>query len=303
MNAFTMNDVVVKYGRKVALNGCSLEVPAGRLVALVGANGAGKTTLLNCIGGLEWPFSGNISVLNNLEIGSLEARSRIAFVAQDSPLYRSLTIDQMVYLAANLNEAFDRDLAYSRFRELELVGKVKIKNLSLGQQAQVSLSIALGRHPDLLILDEPLARLDPIARNRFMKIVLEAALEEGVSVVFSSHAIAELEPVADYLILLKNGQVSVAEDIDTFAKRHRILNGPTHLIDSLPRDLKVLDVRSAGRHSQVLVQFDSAVQLMTPEWESDDAQLEELILSYLTHESAVERKPSSDNVVALRSCM
>jgi ABC-2 type transport system ATP-binding protein len=297
-----MDNVVVKYRKKFALNGCSMEVPAGRLVALVGANGAGKTTLLSCIGGLELPTSGEMNVLNDLEAGSLEARSRIAFVAQDTPLYRHLTIDQMIFVAEHLNQTFDRSFCYSRFRELNLQANMRIKNLSLGQQAQVSLTIALARHPDLLILDEPLARLDPVARNRFMEMVLNAAVAEGVSVIFSSHAISELEPVADFLILLRDGQVCVAEDIDIFVGRHRLLSGPTLLIESLPKELKILKVRSSGRHSQIIVGADSNLDLNinSSAWENVDVHLEELILAYLTSVNQSNSSTLSESFEASR---
>lgn len=303
MNAFTTTDLSVRYHRNTALADCTLNVPIGRLVALVGVNGAGKTTLLNCLTGLVVPTSGRATVLGGLPAGSSEARNRVAFVAQDAPLYRNLTVAAMLTLTENLNRTFDRFLAHQRLTDLDLLQGRAIGNLSLGQQAQVSLTLALARHPELLILDEPLARLDPIARRDFMRLVLSAAIDDGVSVLFSSHVIAELEPVADYLILLRGGRVLVAEEIETFVAGHCVLTGPLHLLDSLKEKMVVLETHKAGRQVQVLVRRQSRSERLFEGWECEDVLLEELILAHLGgDETVVEPNGRLGNIVELATC-
>jgi ABC-2 type transport system ATP-binding protein len=166
-------------------------------------------------------------VLGGLPAGSPAALDGIAFVAQDTPMYRNLSAADMLHLTRNLNRHFDQHYAETRLGELGIPLKRKAGKMSGGQQAQLALTLALARHPRLLILDEPVAMLDPIARHDFMAIVLTAAADDGVSVVLSSHVLAELERVADYLILLSRGQLQVAGDVDDLLAGHRMLTGPT----------------------------------------------------------------------------
>jgi ABC-2 type transport system ATP-binding protein len=266
----------------LALNDCTLSVPSGCITALVGANGAGKTTLLNCAVGLLGPTTGEISVIDGLRAGSPEARDQVAFVAQDAPLYKNLSVAEMLDLTENMNRIFDRHMAERRLADLGTLTQKKVGGLSLGQQAQISLTLALARHPKLLILDEPLARLDPIARHDFMRLVLDAALEEGVSVLFSSHVVSELEQVADHLIILTEGRVRIAESIEAFLDRHTILIGPVEELEDLRRQCVVLDVRRAGRQAQVLACWSGPRGPVPVGWEANDPQLEELVLAYLS---------------------
>jgi len=210
-----------RYGSTWALRECTLTVPAGHVTTLVGPNGAGKTTLLNLAVGLAAPSAGEVTVLDGRPAGSPAALDGIAFVAQDTPLYKNLSVADMIYVTRSLNRRFDRPYAEARLAELGIPLKRKAGKLSGGQQAQLALTLALARRPRLLVLDEPVAMLDPVARHDFMATVLTAAAADGVSVVLSSHVLTELERVADYLILLARGRVRLAGDIKDLLARHR----------------------------------------------------------------------------------
>jgi ABC-2 type transport system ATP-binding protein len=209
-----------RYGRSWALRECTLAIPAGRVAALVGPNGAGKSTLLNLAVGLTAPSAGDVTVLGGRRAGSPAALDGIAFVAQDTPLYKNLSVADMIYITRSLNRRFDRPYARARLDELGIPLKRKAGKLSGGQQAQLALTLALARRPRLLVLDEPVAMLDPVARHDFMATVLAAASAGAVSVLLSSHVLTELERVADYLILLSKGQVRLAGGVDDLLATH-----------------------------------------------------------------------------------
>ena len=226
MNVVEASGLGKRYGRTWALRECTLAVPAGHVAALVGPNGAGKTTLLNLAVALAAPTAGTVTVLGGRAPGSPAALDGIAFVAQDTPLYKNLPAADMLHLTANLNRRFDQAYAKARLAELGIPLNRKAGKLSGGQQAQLALTLALARRPRLLVLDEPVAMLDPVARHDFMATVLIAAADDGVSVLLSSHVLAELERVADYLILLSRGRVQVAGQVDDLLACHRVLTGP-----------------------------------------------------------------------------
>ena len=226
MNVIETSGLGKRYHQTWALRECTLAIPAGHVAALVGPNGAGKTTLLNLAVGLATPTAGVVTVLGGLPAGSPAALDGIAFVAQDAPLYKNLSVADMLHLTGNLNRRFDHGYAQERLADLGIPLKRKAGKLSGGQQAQLALTLALARRPRLLVLDEPLANLDPLARHDFMATVLAAAAEDEMSVVLSSHVLAELERVADYLILVSAGRVQVAGEVDDLLARHRVLTGP-----------------------------------------------------------------------------
>src|SRR5579862_4630746 len=221
MNVIEANALGKRYGSTWALHECSLAIPDGHLTALVGPNGAGKTTLLNLAVGLTGPSEGSIAVLGGTRPGSPAALDGIAFVAQDAPLYKNLSAADMLHLTRNLNRHFDQGYAEARLDDLGIPLKRKAGKLSGGQQAQLALTLALARRPRLLLLDEPMAMLDPLARHDFMATVMTAMVDEGVSVVLSSHVLTELERVADYLVLLSDGSVQMAGEVDDLLGRHR----------------------------------------------------------------------------------
>ena len=220
MNVVEASGLGKRYGRTWALRECTLEIPAGHVTALVGPNGAGKSTLLNLAVGLSAPSAGAVTVLGSRLAGSPAALDGIAFVAQDTPLYKSLSVADMICITRSLNRRFDQPYATARLDELGIPPKRKAGKLSGGQQAQLALTLALARRPRLLVLDEPVAALDPIARHDFMATVLAAAAD-GVAVLLSSHVLAELERAAGYLILLSRGQVRLAGEVKDLLATHQ----------------------------------------------------------------------------------
>jgi ABC-2 type transport system ATP-binding protein len=214
-----------RYGGTWALWNCTLAIPEGRLAALVGPNGAGKTTLLNIVVGLTAATTGSVSVLGGIPVGSPAALDGIAFVAQEMPLYRHYSVADM-HLTRNLNHGLDGAYARKRLADLGIADKHKAGKLSGGQQAQLALTLALARHPRLLVLDEPTAPLDPLARHDVMATVMTAMAEEGLSVLLSSHGLAELERVADYLVLIAHGLVCLDGTVDDVVSQHRAVTGP-----------------------------------------------------------------------------
>ena len=214
MNVIEAKSLGKHYRGTWALRECTLAIPAGHVAALVGPNGAGKTTLLNLAVGLAAPSAGAVTVLGGRPAGSPAALDGIAFVAQDTPVYKNLSAADLLHLTRNLNRHFDMGYARARLGELGIPLKRKAGKLSGGQQAQLALTLALARRPRLLVLDEPVAMLDPIARHDFMATVQAAAAADGVSVLLSSHVLTELERVASYLVLLARGQVRLSGQVD-----------------------------------------------------------------------------------------
>ena len=273
-----------RYGNTWALRDCTLAIPAGHVAALVGPNGAGKTTLLNLAVGLAEPSAGSVTVLGGQPAGSPAALDGIAFVAQDTPLYKNLSVAEMLHLTRNLNRFFDQGYAEARLAELGIPLKRKAGKLSGGQQAQLALTLALARRPRLLVLDEPVAMLDPIARHDFMATVLTATAEDGVSVLLSSHVLAELERVADYLILMSRGRVQVVGEVDDLLATHRVLTGPAAEADRYT-ERPVVHVRRAEAQAHLLVRA-TADDPVPPGWEAHPVGLEELALGYLREPGA-----------------
>ncbi len=203
----------------------------------------------------------------------------IAFVAQDTPLYKNVSAGDMLHLTRNLNRQFDQSYAETRLAELGIPQKRKAGKLSGGQQAQLALTLALARRPHLLVLDEPVAMLDPIARHDFMATVLTAAADDGVSVLLSSHVLAELERVADYLIMMSLGRIQLAGEVDDLLAGHRVLTGPAaeaSRYDDSP--VVYAQVGDAQAHLLVRAGLDEPVP---PGWEAHPVGLEELALAYL----------------------
>jgi ABC-2 type transport system ATP-binding protein len=284
MNVIEARGLGKRYGSTWALRECSLAVPAGRVAALVGPNGAGKTTLLNLAAGLAAPTAGAVTVLGGHPAGSLAALDGIAFVAQDTPMYRNLSAADMLHLTRNLNRRFDRPYAEARLAELGIPLKQKAGKMSGGQQAQLALTLALARRPRLLLLDEPMAMLDPIARHDFMASVMAAMAADGVSVLLSSHVLAELERVADYLILLSRGQVQVAGEVDDLLASHRMLTGPAALADGYA-ERPVVHSRRGEAQAHLLIRA-AADDPVPPGWEAHPVGMEELSLAYLREPGA-----------------
>ena len=286
MNVIETSGLGKSYGSTWALRDCTLAIPEGHMVALVGPNGAGKTTLLNLAVGLNAPTAGSITVLGKCAAGSPAALDGIAFVAQDMPLYKTLSAADMLHLTRNLNRRFDRGYAEARLGELGIPLKRKAGTMSGGQQAQLALTLALARRPRLLVLDEPMATLDPLARHDFMATVMAAMVDDGVSVLLSSHVLTELERVADYLVLVSRGRVQVAGEVDDLLAHHRMLTGPTAEANLYTEQLNVVHARQGEAQAHLLIRTNGAADPVPPGWEAQQVGLEELTLAYLREPGA-----------------
>jgi ABC-2 type transport system ATP-binding protein len=281
-----------RYGRTVALAQANLAVPAGRVVALVGPNGAGKTTLMHLAVGLLEPTAGRIQIFGvTPHSQDTTALARVGFLAQDRPLYRGFTVEAMLGFAAHTNARFDIAAARTRLMELQVPLHRKVRKLSGGQQAQVALTLALAKQPDLLVLDEPVSGLDPLARQEFTRSLLKEAAARQLTVIVSSHVVAELERFCDYLILLQQGVVQVAGDVDDLLQRHRLVTVDPADETALRAHPCAFDVRSGPRQARAMLRLDrpaSDPSRLLPgiHLHANEVTLEELVLAYMADPGA-----------------
>ncbi len=290
--AVTTDGLGKRYGhRRWALSDCSLEVPSGHVVGLVGPNGAGKTTLLNLAVGLLSATTGTISVLGGNPSDRPEQLARVGFVAQDTPTYSHLSVADHLHLGARLNPGWDAHWAAKRIAETGVDPTQKAGQLSGGQRAQLALTLALAKRPELLLLDEPVAGLDPLARREFLQTLMIAVADDGVTVVLSSHLVADLERVSDYLIVLAAAHVELAGEVEHLLATHRRLVGPRRDSVSLPGDCRVIDASHTDRQTTLLVRTDTPIH--DPAWIVEDIDLEDLVLAYMGQTSNVERNRRS----------
>jgi ABC-2 type transport system ATP-binding protein len=272
-----------RYGRVWGLRDCTLEVPAGVIVGLVGPNGAGKTTLLEMIIGLLEPTEGQVSVFGQISRAqSAVTLARVGYVAQDHPLYRDFSVADMFHLGRAMNPGWDQGLAQARTDALGLPLKRKVKHLSGGQRAQVSLTMALAKRAPLLVLDEPVSSLDPVARLEFMREVIAAAAGTGLTTIIASHVVSELERLCDWLIVLTGGHVQLAGPADDLISAHRLLTVPRATPDAELPGLPIHRTDS-DRHSTVVVRTDPARPPAQEHagWQADPVGFEQLIMAYL----------------------
>ncbi|RJL22716.1 ABC transporter ATP-binding protein [Bailinhaonella thermotolerans] len=268
-----------RYGRAWALRDCSLSVPAGRVAALVGPNGAGKTTLLHLAVGLLSPTAGSVRVF-----GETGRRDRVAFLAQDKPLYDGFTVAETLRFGRGLNPSWDDGFARERLAALGIPLRGKTGALSGGQRAQVALTVALAKRPRLLVLDEPLANLDPLARHAVMRGLMEAVAETGLSVLLSSHVVSDLEHTCDWLVVLNGGRVQVSGAVDDLLEGHRLLTGPAEEADAVAARLPVVARDRAGRRETLLARAGDPV--LGPAWASAPVSLDDLVMAYLREPEA-----------------
>ena len=268
-----------RYRKRWALTDCTLSIPAGHVVGLVGLNGAGKTTLLNLATGMLAPTAGTIEVLGGRPAAGPEQLARVGYLAQDAPVYAGLSVADHLKLGAHLNPGWDAALARRRIDQLDLDRGRKAGRLSGGQRAQLALTLALGKRPELLILDEPVASLDPLARREFLQDLMGTVAEEEVSVVLSSHLISDLERVCDYVVVLADSRVRIAGPVDELLAAHRLLSGPRRDEDTLPAGMRVVSARHTDRQSTLLVRADGPV--LDPAWTVSEVGLEDLMLAYM----------------------
>ena len=275
-----------RYRRTWALRDCSLTVPAGRVVALVGPNGAGKTTLLHLVVGLLAPTAGTVRVFDREVAGDAGTLARVAFLAQDKPLFDGFTVAEMLRFGRHLNPRWDQEYARTRLGELDIPLDRRVGKLSGGQQAQVALTVALAKRPELLVLDEPLANLDPLARHEVMRGLMAAVAETGMTVVLSSHVVSDLENTCDWLVVLNGGRVQVSGDIEELTAAHRLLTGPVELADGVAARLPVVGDTRTDRQATLLARTDGAAVALDPRWTTRGIGLEELVLAYLRRPDA-----------------
>lgn len=287
-----------RYRSTWALRACDLSLPAGRVIALVGPNGAGKTTFLRLATGLLDPTEGSIAVFGEPATSdSPEALARIGFIAQDYPLYKRFRVLELLRMGRSLNRHWDQELAESRLAALGIPLDRRAGQLSGGQQAQVALALALAKRPKLLVLDEPVASLDPLARREFMQTLMAAVADDDITVLLSSHNVAELERVCDYLIVITGGRVQLAGEIDDLLADHRILTGPAS--PSADNGPGVIHGTRGDRHANLVVRTGQA--RVMPGWESHPIGLEDLVLAYLRRAQSEPKFPRSDTAEVART--
>jgi ABC-2 type transport system ATP-binding protein len=277
-----------RYGRREALSDCTLDVPTGRVVGLVGPNGAGKTTLLNLAVGLLTPTSGTIEVLGGRPAEGPEQLAKVGYVAQDTPTYPTFTVEDHLRLGAHLNPGWDDALARDRIARLGLDLRQKARKLSGGQRAQLALTLGIAKRPELLILDEPVASLDPLARREFLQDLMEAVAEYELSVVLSSHLVSDLERVCDYLVVMVDSRVRLADDLETILATHHRLSGPRRDPSTLPADQHVVSASHTERQTTLVVRSEGPIH--DPAWSVGQLGLEDLVLAYMGRPS-VDRSP------------
>jgi ABC-2 type transport system ATP-binding protein len=268
-----------RYRRLWALTDCTLSIPSGHVVGLVGPNGAGKTTLLNLATGMLAPTTGTIEVLGARPAAGPTQLARVGYLAQGAPVYAGLSVDDHMSLGAHLNPGWDAELARSRIERLDLNFGQKAGTLSGGQRAQLALTLAVAKRPHLLLLDEPVASLDPLARREFLQDLMAAVAEQGLSVVLSSHLISDMERVCDYVIVLVASRVRIAGPVEELLATHHLLSGPRRDPGTLPSGQHVISASHTDRQTTLLVRTSDEV--LDPAWTASDVSLEDLVLAYL----------------------
>jgi ABC-2 type transport system ATP-binding protein len=287
--AMATSGLTKRYGRKTALKDCTLTLPTGRIVGLVGPNGAGKSTLLQLACGLLKPTTGTIEVLGGRPGGGPDQAAKVGFVAQDTPTYAHMSIAEHLRLGAALNPGWDVGIATERVARLGLDPAQKAGQLSGGQRAQLALTLAVAKRPELLLLDEPVASLDPLARREFLQGLMEHTAEHGTSLVLSSHLIADLERTCDYLVVLVSSRIRLAGDVEELIAQHHRVTGARREATSLPAGHEVVYQSHIGKQSTMIIR--STAPIDDPWWTVESLSLEDLVLAYMTeaHGYAPER--------------
>ncbi|GAA5019427.1 ABC transporter ATP-binding protein [Kitasatospora paranensis] len=286
-----------RYGQNWALKDCSFRLPAGRICALVGPNGAGKSTLMSLVTGMVAPTAGRAEVFGR-PLDAPDTRARVGLVAQDKPLYAGFTVAETLRLGRELNGTWDGAKAEEVVAQGRIPLSARVGSLSGGQRTRVCLALALGRLPDLLVLDEPMSDLDPLARHQLTGMLMAEAAERGVTVLMSSHVVAELQDSCDYLVVLAGGGVKLAGDIDEVLDAHRLLVGAETA--ELPVEAEVVETRHSGRQVTALVRGNIPAPAA---WQESRPTLEEVLLAHLRTPDAptlitAEARPAGLGVAA-----
>ena len=274
-----------RYRSVAALDGCTITVPRGRISALIGHNGAGKTTLLRILCGLARPSAGSVSVLGHTPgQGDTGFLAGVGFLAQDIPLYRRLTAEDHIAIGAHVNARWDGESVRARMRSLGIPLDRAAGKLSGGQRTQLALALTLAKRPRLLLLDEPVAALDPLARQQFLTSLTEAVAGSDLTAVMSSHLVGDLERVCDHLILITASKVRLCGLIDDILAEHKILVAPRRDTASLAQTHQVIKATHTPRQTTVLARLTGPVA--DPGWDAAEPGLEELILGYMGQQPA-----------------
>ena len=268
-----------RYGRHHALSDCTLDIPAGRVVGLVGPNGAGKTTLLQLAAGMLAPTAGSIEALGGHPAAGAAQLAKVGFVAQDTPTYANLSIADHLRFGAHTNPRWDQATAEERIAQLGLDPRQKAGKLSGGQRAQLALTLAIAKRPELLLLDEPVASLDPMARRDFLKALMGFTAEDKASVILSSHLVSDLERVCDYLVVLVASRVQIAGDVDDLLAGHFRLTGPRRDLADLPDGVDIIEESHTERQSTLIVRADTPLD--SGSFTVEQLTLEDLVLAYM----------------------
>ncbi|MEA2209598.1 MAG: type transport system ATP-binding protein [Solirubrobacteraceae bacterium] len=282
MNALLATAALGKrYRNAWGLRDCSLTIPEPSIVGIAGPNGAGKSTLLGLAVGLLDPSEGAVSICGRDPRRDPEALADIGYVAQGTPLYRGFSVGEMLDFARATNPRWDQALATDLLASSS--PKTRVSLLSPGEQARLALALALGKRPALLLLDEPLARLDPLASREFLRLLMEGAAETGSAVVVATRVLGDIERVCERVVLLGDGQVRLDGTVEGLLSSHRLLTGARRPIGRIRGVESIIRERSSGRQLTLLVRTSEPV--VDPTWSVEQIGLEELLLAYMAPEN------------------
>ncbi|MFG2532586.1 ABC transporter ATP-binding protein [Streptomyces sp. NPDC048516] len=280
-----------KYRRGWALRDCSFRLPAGHICALVGPNGAGKSTFLGTATRLIQPTTGTLKLFG-VPVSDPAVLQRVAFLAQDKPLYPRFTVAETLRLGRELNPRWDQALAERIVRSGKVPLSARIGTLSGGQRTRVAFALAFGKRPELLLLDEPMSDLDPLARHELSGLLMAEAAEHGTTVLMSSHMLAEMEVMCDYLLVLAEGRLRMAGQTEELVPAHLLVTGVAGDDGGVPEELRrqhtVVESRVTGRQFSALVRPHGP---LSDSWDALTPSLEEVLLAYL-------RSPDAPTLIA-----
>jgi ABC-2 type transport system ATP-binding protein len=283
-----------RYRRKWGLEDCTLTIPRGRVAALVGPNGAGKSTLLRMAAGLDQPSVGTLRVLGESPAsGHGDLKERIGYLDQERPLYRSFRVAEMLRFGAENNPNWNMDVAEDHLARLDISPRSRVGNLSGGQQAQVALTLCLAKEPELLLLDEPAAALDPVARDELLRILMRQVASRGSSVLLSTHSLGDVAAICDYVVVLAHSRVVLSNDTEFVLESHRILSAAHNGELSPPPGVTVINSQTSARGQTLLVRVELPID--ESQWDVERPTLDEIVLAYLREGSPGAKNRPSHN--------
>jgi len=276
-----------RFRRDWALRDCTLTIPQGAIIGLAGPNAAGKSTLLALATGLLAPTEGSIEVLGRDPLRQPDVLADVGFVAQGAPLYRSFTVADTIEFARRTNARWDDEIVGELLTRID--SQTKVGTLSAGDRARLALALVLGKRPELLLLDEPFAGLDPLAGREFLQLLMDGVAETSATVVIASHVIADIERVCDHIVLISGGRVRLEGNVERLLDSHRILMGPRRPLGTIRGVREIVRERHSGRQLTLLVTTDDAIR--DPSWTVEQVGLEELLLAYMAPERLPTQQP------------